>query len=109
MDVVNGSSASTLADACCPDQTQSYLLELAADPTLSQCCRRDLEEQAQMSAMKAALMPHDRSTARQRLAAQVVRQVHPLPPPCAEQDDEEQSGSDEEYWGKCLSVRNECL
>jgi hypothetical protein len=48
------------------------LRELAADPTLESCCRRDLEDQIRVAKVKATLAPQDRSQTRQRLASAVV-------------------------------------
>lgn len=62
--------------------------ELADDPTLQDCCRRDLEVQAKEARWKAELAPHDRSQLRQSLARQVFRRPAQQPA--------EQSGSEEE-------------
>jgi hypothetical protein len=48
------------------------LQELASDPTLESCCRRDLEDALKIARVKAQLAPQDRSQARQRLAGQVL-------------------------------------
>lgn len=70
--------------ACCPtptdhpqstslEQQAEELLELAEDPTLEQCCRRDLEEQSRIASFKAELSKHDRTLTRHQLAAAVIR------------------------------------
>ena len=54
------------------------LTELAADPTLESCCRRDLEDQLHVAKTKARLTPVDRSQIRQRMASLVVASAaHP--------------------------------
>ena len=51
------------------------LTELASDPTLESCCRRDLDDQLRVARAKAQLAPQDRSQARQRIASNVLRQI----------------------------------
>lgn len=70
------------------------LKELAADPTLESCCRRDLEDQLRVVKAKAQLAPQDRTQTRQRLARAVLRQT--------EDSDIEQEESDSEELGKLI-------
>jgi hypothetical protein len=48
------------------------LQDLASDPTLESCCRRDLEDALKIARVKAQLAPQDRSQVRERLAGQVL-------------------------------------
>lgn len=66
-------------DCCVPPaecegfyESASKLDELADDPTLQDCCRRDLQEQAQVARLKAELTLHDPTLARLRLARQTI-------------------------------------
>ena len=104
---------SAAADACCsssshtanadPDNSAAALLlarasrlerelledEQEDDPTLQDCCRRDLEGQAKESRVQAALARVDRSTAAElarRLGGAVVP---PRPPPRKDDDDDD--------------------
>jgi hypothetical protein len=64
-------------------QEIEQLQELALDPTLESCCRRDLEDALKIARVKAQLAPQDRSQARQRLAGQVLGSL-----PTAEEENE---------------------
>jgi hypothetical protein len=72
-------------------QEIEHLQELALDPTLESCCRRDLEDALKIARVKAQLAPHDRSQARQRLAGQVL-----LTPLAAGEEEEGTAGLDED-------------
>ena len=73
------------------------LKELAADPTLEACCRRDLEDQLRTARLKAQLAPQDRSQARQRLAAQVLGAALA---PGDEKDDLDSDSDELGEWGR---------
>lgn len=87
--------AATTSDACCsadhPDSAAAHLSsrasrleqELEDDPTLQDCCRRDLEQEAKASRQQAALSRVDRA-ARAELARKLGGAV--VPPPAAKKD-----------------------
>lgn len=87
---------------CCPGQdahaAEAVVLgNLALDPALEACCRRDLEERAEVARLKAALSLQDRSTARQQLQQQVVgRPPVVVPSGC----DLDENGEDDVLLGK---------
>ncbi|KAK9825410.1 hypothetical protein WJX81_002679 [Elliptochloris bilobata] len=61
--------------ACCgiQDEVAAELDELATDPALQDCCRRDLQEQAYVARVKAELLAHDRTDERRLAADEAVR------------------------------------
>eukprot|EP00884_Botryococcus_braunii_P013703 jgi/Botrbrau1/22333/Bobra.0002s0012.1 len=63
--------------ACCDthDEIADELTELALDPTLQDCCRRDLKEQAYVERVKSKLLAVDRVDQRTNLARGVIKQV----------------------------------
>lgn len=48
------------------------LQEMALDPTLDQCCRRDIESQIYAERIRQSLQQHDRIDTRQRLATSAI-------------------------------------
>jgi hypothetical protein len=68
--------------------------DLANDPTLQDCCRRDLEVQAKEARWKAELAPHDRSQLRQSLARRVFRR--PVGQAAAAQSNSGSDGEDKD-------------
>lgn len=64
---------------CCEkhDELADELAELALDPTLQDCCRRDLKEQAYVENVKSKLLSVDRVDQRTKLAKGIVKQVVP--------------------------------
>lgn len=52
-------------DACWEPDSDCLL---ADDPTLADCCRRDLEQQKQVEQLKRALLSHDRTDIRTKVA-----------------------------------------
>jgi len=54
------------------EQEIEKLQDLASDPTLESCCRRDIEDALKTARVKAQLAPQDRSQARERLAGKVL-------------------------------------
>ena len=102
----SGAVTTTGADACCSavdhrDSAAAHLSaralrleqELDDDPTLQDCCRRDLEQEAKASRQQAALSRVDRA-ARAELARKLGGAVVP-PPPRAEKDDDLESDFDD--------------
>ncbi len=83
---------------CCEahDAAADELGELALDPTLQDCCRRDLEEQAYVQHIKSELLSHDRIDTRKLLASQVLAP----PPPHLRRN----CAVDEESWGDGASA-----
>jgi hypothetical protein len=65
---------------CC-DQHSSVadeLAEMALDPTLQECCRKDLQEQAYVARLKGRLLSVDRVDHKVNLARRIVQQTLPL-------------------------------
>ena len=62
------------------------------DPTLDECCQRDLQQQRRIAVVKAKLLSMDRTTERTKLQQRVLH----TSPPHAEQQDiaESEEGSD---------------
>jgi hypothetical protein len=104
-----GCSAGMAAPSCCSGAADPALAavadelqELSFDPTLDDCCRRDLEEQAASARLRSQLAVHDRSTAAQKLRSAVLG-ARPVPaaeggpePPAAGQQDGLDSASEDE-------------
>ena len=73
---------------CCaaerkPQQTLSEVLKsTAGDPTLQECCARDLREQAYSSWLKAELLATDRINTRRDIAGSVIRSEAIFEPTC---------------------------
>lgn len=65
--------------ACCAQQEEFTDSSVWGDPTLADCCIRDLEEQAAAALLKKQLKAVDRSTQRQRASEAAIRK-HNLPP-----------------------------
>lgn len=77
------------AAASCPEHERHTaeaisLKDCAADPALEACCRRELEERAEVAQLKAKLSLVDRSTTRQQLQRQAIG-----PPPAGAAADAE--------------------
>lgn len=72
------------------------LQESAADPTLSSCCQRDLEEQAAVARLKARLAAEDRTNLRKQVAERVLLHRPPAQPPQLSLDEEDLESSDED-------------
>lgn len=53
------------------------LQEMAFDPTMDQCCRRDVQQQINQERIRHALQQQDRVDARQRMAAATIRRDAP--------------------------------
>ncbi len=73
-------------DACCKTNAAPHAQEnFLVDPTLADCCRRDLMEQAQIVRSVKLLREHDISSTRQRVVAAVVgRHPEEIPEHCSE-------------------------
>ncbi len=54
----------------CPEARE--LLDMADDPTLQGCCRKDLQQQARAAQIKTSLLAVDPSQAKQKLQQQVI-------------------------------------
>ena len=89
-------------DPCCAqdDDLATELEDMANDPALQDCCRRDLKEQAYVARVKKALLAQDRTDMRTLVADQAVR--HDFEARCAGDADSLASGSDEETPGVLL-------
>lgn len=57
---------------CCCLPPLLQLEDMALDPTLDQCCRRDIQSQIAKERIRQSLQREDRIDARQRLAAEAV-------------------------------------
>ncbi len=79
------------------------------DPTLDDCCARDLKEQRQVAMVKAQLLSMDRTTERTKLQQQVLRTTAPEEGSSDGWDEDD----DEDDLGKALpaqrSLSNEAL
>ena len=86
-------------NTCCSahDDLAAELEDMAADPALQDCCRRDLKEQAYVARVKRELLAHDRTDTRKLIADQVVR--HDFESRCSGDADSLASGSDEDAPG----------
>lgn len=78
---------------CCSthESIADELADLASDPTLQDCCRRDLQEQAHVARVKSRLLAVDRVDKRAVLAKEVVKP----PPPVRESFEDDDSGADD--------------
>lgn len=78
---------------CCGthDRIADELADLASDPTLQDCCRRDLQEQAHVARVKSRLLAVDRIDKRAVLAMEVVK---PPPPVDGSSEDDDSEADD---------------
>ena len=97
----------TLMDACCatndvPHDTDHLHLD---DPTLADCCRRDLKEQAYNSRVLEQLRQCDISEVRQRVSAGVLKQQKQDSPDSASDVDSLVTDSDDEGQRRSAHIR----
>ena len=88
-----------MSSSCCAAGVCEELPELADlqdDPTLMDCCARDRREQRHVARVKGQLLAVDPTQARQRAAAQVMRQDCASPAPSWAADSGDSDLSDAE-------------
>eukprot|EP00798_Chlamydomonas_sp_ICE-L_P018729 gene18729-25260_t len=83
--------------ACCPPEAAAEAEErYPDDPTLDECCRRDIREQKQVAVLKATLLTFDTTNERIHIAQQVAAMPPPADSKPEEEDDTSWDGSDDD-------------
>ena len=85
---------------CCPDEACQEEPELWNDPTLADCCRRDLQEQHYVARVKGQLLAVDRTEERQKAKAEVLRTEAGWA-----SDDSKSAASSDEGAHECMPMR----